>query len=130
GVHISDASAAMAALQETAHLPVATTVMGKGAVDERHPLSIGVVGSNMGPNGPTRFQRRLIAEADVVLLVGNRTNQNGTDSWQLYPKNAQYIHIDVDGLEVGRNYEALRLVGDARLTLEALTAALAGQDLA
>lgn len=85
-MHISDASAAMAALQETAHLPVATTVMGKGAVDERHPLSIGVVGSNMGPNGPTRFQRRLIAEADVVLLVGNRTNQNGTDSWQLYPK--------------------------------------------
>lgn len=130
GVHLSGAYAALARLQDEAHVPVATTVMGKGATDERHPLSIGVVGSNMGPNGPTRFHRKLITQADLVLLVGNRTNQNGTDSWQLYPRNATYIHIDVDGLEVGRNYEALRMVGDARLTLDALADALAGLDLA
>ncbi len=129
GVHLSGAHEALASLQEEAHLPVATTVMGKGATDERHALSVGVVGSNMGPNGPTRYHRKLVSEADVVLLVGNRTNQNGTDSWQLYPKNAQYIHIDVDGLEVGRNYEAHRLVGDAKLTLQALVQELRGTDL-
>ena len=33
-------------------------------------------------------------DADVILLVGNRTNQNGTDSWALYPPGATYIQID------------------------------------
>jgi acetolactate synthase-1/2/3 large subunit len=66
----------------------------------------------------------------LVLLIGNRTNQNGTDSWSLYPPDAKYICIDIDPLEIGRNYEpAVRLVGDARLTLEALNAALRSRDL-
>ena len=129
GVHLSHGSAALTALMDQAHLPVATTVMGKGSVDEQHPLAVGVVGYFMGPNSATRYQRKLLSEADVVLLIGNRTNQNGTDSWQLYPKNAHFIHIDIDGTEVGRNYESTRLVGDARLTLEALTQALTQCDL-
>ena len=129
GVHGSQAVGALAALQEVAHLPVATTVMGKGAVDEMHPLSIGVVGYFMGPNSATRYQRPLVSDADVVLLVGTRTNQNGTDSWKLYPPGARYIHIDIDGAEIGRNYEALRLVGDARATLDALREALIRLDL-
>ncbi len=129
GVHLSDAAAELAALQDVAHLPVATTVMGKGSTDEGHPLSLGVVGYFMGTRGRTRHLRGLVEEADVILLVGNRTNQNGTDSWTLYPKSARYIHIDIDGQEIGRNYEALRLVGDARLTLAALAAALAERDL-
>ncbi len=129
GVHLSHAHLALTRLMDEAHLPVATTVMGKGSVDEQHPLAVGVVGYFMGPNGATRYQRDLVAQADVVLLVGNRTNQNGTDSWQLYPKDATFIHLDIDGTEVGRNYEALRLVGDARLTLDALADALVQCDL-
>ena len=129
GVHLSHAHLALTRLMDEAHLPVATTVMGKGCVDERHPLAVGVVGYFMGPNGATRYQRDLVGQADVVLLVGNRTNQNGTDSWQLYPKDATFIHLDIDGTEVGRNYEALRLVGDARLTLDALADALGQCDL-
>lgn len=125
GVHLSGAHQALADLQESAHLPVATTVMGKGAVDEGHPLSIGVVGYFMGPHGATRHQRELVTQADVILLVGSRTNQNGTDSWKLYPRDARFIHVDADGCEVGRNYEALRLVGDARETLVQLRAELA-----
>ena len=129
GVHLSGAHTSLVRLQDEAHLPVATTVMGKGAVDERHPLSVGVVGYFMGPNGATRHLRPLITDADVILLVGSRTNQNATDSWKLYPKTATYIHLDVDSLEVGRNYEAERLIGDARLTLDALADALAARDL-
>ena len=130
GVHSSGAHEALAALQESAHLPVATTTMGKGAVDERHPLSLGVIGYFMGPGGMARYQRALIEEADAILLVGNRTNQNGTDSWTLLPRGARFIHLDIDSAEVGRNYEALRLVGDAKLTLAALTSALLQRDLA
>jgi acetolactate synthase-1/2/3 large subunit len=130
GVHMSGAAKALAALAEAAHLPVATTVMGKGAVDETHPLSVGVVGYFMGPGGATRHARHLVTDADVLFLVGNRTNQNGTDGWSLYPPDARVIHLDIDGQEIGRNHPAtVRLVGDARLGLEALTTALAACDL-
>ncbi len=130
GVHISGAHLELAHLQDTAGIPVATTVMGKGAVDERHALSLGVIGYFMGKGSRTQHLRALIDSADVVLFVGDRTNQNGTDSWTLFPKNARYIHIDVDSQEIGRNYEALRLNGDAKLTLATLARALEGMDLA
>ncbi len=129
GVHVSGAHDELAHLQEAAGIPVATTSMGKGAVDERHPLSVGVTGYFMGTRGMAKHLRGLVDEADVILLVGNRTNQNGTDSWTLFPSTAKYIHIDIDSQEIGRNYEALRLNGDAQLTLAALDRALAKQDL-
>jgi acetolactate synthase-1/2/3 large subunit len=129
GVHLSDAQNELVRIQEAAAIPVATTSMGKGAVDERHALSMGVIGYFMGTRGMAKGLRGLVDEADVILLVGDRTNQNGTDSWTLFPKTAKYIHIDIDGQEIGRNYEALRLAGDAKLTLEALDRALATQDL-
>ena len=129
GVHLSGAHEALARLQELAGLPVGTTVMGKGGVDETHPLSIGVIGNVMGLRSYSRHARSLISDADLVILVATRTAQNGTDSWELLPEGASFIHVDVDGLEVGRNYEAVRLVGDARLTLEALNEELAGRDL-
>ncbi len=129
GVHLSKAAAALARLQEDCSVPVATTVMGKGSVADTHPLSLGVIGYFMGPGSRTHKLRDLVEDADVILFVGNRTNQNGTDSWTLFPDQARYIHIDVDGLEVGRNYEALRVVGDARLTLEVLREALLRRDL-
>lgn len=125
GVHASKASAELVALQDLG-FPVATTAMGKGAVDEQHPLSVGVVGYFMGKRGRSAALRSLVTDADVVLLIGNRTNQNGTDSWSLYPRSARYIHLDIDGQEVGRNYESIRLVGDAKLTLAALGKALSG----
>lgn len=130
GVHLSGAAEELAALQQDAHLPVATTFMGKGSVDENHPLSLGVVGNTMGLGARTQELRPMVEQADVVLLVGNRTNQNGTDSWTLYPRAARFIHIDPDGLEIGRNYEALRLAGDAKLTLAALREAMLKLDLA
>jgi acetolactate synthase-1/2/3 large subunit len=129
GVHLSGAADALARLQEAASLPVATTTMGKGSVDEGHPLSVGVVGYFMGEGAAARHLRPLIDRADTILLVGNRTNQNGTDSWTLLPRGARLIHQDIDGEEVGRNYEAERLVGDAKLTIHSLTAALARLDL-
>lgn len=124
GVHLSQAHDALARLQETFHLPVATTLMGKGAVSEIHPLSLGVVGYFMGDGSRTEKLTDFVRAADVILLVGNRTNQNGTNSWRLYPRDGRYIHLDIDGNEVGRTYEATRLVGDARLGLEALHGAL------
>jgi len=129
GVHLSGAQDVLARLQQEAHVPVATTMSGKGVVADSHPLSIGYVGSAMGVFSPTRYQRELVTDADLVILVGNRTNQNGTDDYRLIPEAADVIHIDVSAANIGRNYEALRLCGDAREVLEALLQRLSTQDL-
>ena len=129
GVHLSGAAEVLAAIQDRASIPVATTTMGKGAVDETHPLSLGVIGYFMGPGGVARYQRPLVENADLILLIGTRTNQNGTDSWMLLPRSARFVHLDIDGQEIGRNYEAMRLQGDAKATLEALLTALEVADL-
>lgn len=125
GVHASGASAELARFQEECALPVFTTFMGKGAVDEFHELSAGVLGSLVGPTSLGCHSVALLRDADVVLLVGTRTNQNGTDSWSQISADTAIIHIDVDPAEVGRTYEAkVRLVGDAAETLHALRVAL------
>ncbi len=120
GVHLSGAADALAAFSHRFAVAVGTTIMGKGAVDERDPLSLGVVGNVMGRYSPSHHHRVLFDEADVVVFVGCRTAQNDTDNWSLIGPGTEVIHIDVDPAELGRNYRPLRLAGDARLTLEAL----------
>lgn len=128
GVISSQAQAVLRQIQEEFSIPVATTTMGKGAVDEEHPLTIGTIGYYMGRKAYTKFLKPMVQEADLILLAGNRTNQNGTDSWTLLPEQAKYIQIDIDHEEISRNYESMRLFGDAKLTLEGLAEALHGED--
>jgi acetolactate synthase-1/2/3 large subunit len=124
GVHAARAHAALEDLQDYG-VPVAYTMMGKGAVSDRHPLTIGLVGNAMGRHSLGRHMRPILQEADIVLLVGTRTNQNGTDSWTLLPPGAKIIQIDIDPMEIGRNYEAnVRISADARASLEALSVRL------
>lgn len=124
GVHHSDAAEVLARLQNLAKVPLATTNMGKGAIDEHHPLSIGVIGNAMGTRGPAKHFLPYIQSADFILFVGTRTNENGTAGWSLFPAAAEFAQIDVDPQELGRNYAGLRLLGDARTTLEAVCAEL------
>lgn len=128
GVISSQAQDVLRQMQEEFSIPVATTTMGKGAVDEDHPLTLGTIGYYMGRKAYTKFLKPMVQEADLILLVGNRTNQNGTDAWTLLPEQATYIQLDIDHEEISRNYESMRLYGDARLTLEGLAAALRAED--
>ena len=130
GVHLSGAAAEVAELQERVSLPVGTTTMGKGSVDELHPLSLGVVSNYMGRTSANYHLRELVHDADVVVFVGSRTNENGTDAWRAFSADAAFIQVDVDPTEIGRNYEpTVRLLGDAKLTCQALLAALDDRDL-
>lgn len=129
GVIGSSAQAALVAVAELASLPVGTTSMGKGAIGDDHPLAMGVIGNFMGERGATRAMHDWMGHADVVVLAGTRTNENGTDAWTLFSPDATFIHLDIDPEEIGRNYPALRLPGDVRVGLDDLAAALGTRDL-
>jgi acetolactate synthase-1/2/3 large subunit len=122
GVLISGAEAELAELAEKLGAPVATTVSGKGAIDERSAHAAGVVGSN----GGTRETRAVVDAADVIVFVGCRAGSVTTERWRHpAPGGAKIIHIDVDPAVPGRNYPVdVPLVGDARLALCALSEAL------
>ena len=122
GVVISRAEAELCDLAHKLSAPIATTVSGKGSVDERCAHSLGVVGSN----GGTPETRAIVDAADVIVFVGCRAGSVTTERWRRpAPDQARIIHIDVDPSVPGRNYKVdVPLVGDARLALAALSDAL------
>ncbi|NLE76819.1 MAG: thiamine pyrophosphate-binding protein [Chloroflexi bacterium] len=121
GVQVSGAQAPLRALAEAAGIPVATTVSGKGALAENSPLSAGVAGSQYGDP----CANALLAEADLVLLVGCKCSQRTFD-WGAPAGQQRFLHLDVDPAEIGKLYPVeVGLVADARAGLECLVAALA-----
>lgn len=120
GVHLSSAWSALQGLAEKAGIPVATTIQGKGAIAETHPLSLGIVGAN----GARGYANEWLASADVVLFVGTRANSTDTNGFTSPPRNGPgIIQIDIDTVRAGRNYpDSHDLVGDARETLDGIAA--------
>ena len=124
GVVLSGAEAQLLSLAERLSAPVATTISGKGSVDERCAHSVGVVGSN----GGTPETRAVVDAADLIVFVGCRAGSVTTERWR-HPAagRARIIHIDVDPGVPGTNYKVdVPLIGDARLCLAALDEALDG----
>jgi acetolactate synthase I/II/III large subunit len=128
GVVLSQAEAELAAVARKLGAPVATTISGKGSIDERDPLAVGVVGSN----GGTPETRAVVDAADLIVFVGCRAGSVTTERWRHpAPGAAKIIHIDVDPSVPGKSYKVdLPIVGDARLALAALDEALEGQQAA
>ena len=122
GVVLSGAEAELAELAEKLSAPVATTISGKGSIDERCALSVGVVGSN----GGTPETRTVVDAADLVIFVGCRAGSVTTERWRHpAPGRAKIIHIDVDPAVPGVNYKVdVPLVGDAKLCLSLLNEAV------
>jgi len=124
GVVISRAESELLELAEKLSAPVATSISGKGSIDEQHALAAGVVGSN----GGTPETRAVVDAADLVLFVGCRAGSVTTERWRHpAPGKARIIHIDVDPAVPGTNYRVdVPLIGDARLCLAALNETLNG----
>jgi acetolactate synthase I/II/III large subunit len=125
GVHASRAWDALTRFAETLNIPVATSINGKGSIAETSPVSLGVVGGN----GGREYTRRAVMEADLLFLIGTRTDSVTTLNWTLPAKPEQggpaVIQLDMEPWEVGNNYRAaVPLVGDARLALQDLLAAV------
>ncbi len=119
GVIGADASDALAALAEHLQCAVSPTLMGKGAIDERHPLYMGIVGIQT----THKFANALFLESDVVCAVGARFASRHTGDLATYRGNRRFVHVDVEATQIGRIFEPdLGIVGDAKLTLEAMLA--------
>ena len=124
GVTQAEASDELRAVAESIGAPVATTLMAKGVFPEDHALSVGMTGI-----WGTRVANSLARGADVILAVGTTFGEADCSSWNPHYTFAipptQLIQIDVDPQEVGKIYPvAAGLVGDAKLTLRHLAAAL------
>jgi acetolactate synthase-1/2/3 large subunit len=118
GVHNSQAWEELREFAETFSIPVATTFMGKGAIPEDHPLSLGVAG--ICGTGQACLALR---EADLVIAIGARFSEMHTIGYQLYkiPRETKLIHVDIDTVEINRVYPAeVAIVADAKLTLKTL----------
>ncbi|MDI7275215.1 MAG: thiamine pyrophosphate-binding protein, partial [Anaerolineae bacterium] len=128
GAVISGAHDELTALAEALGAPVGTSICGKGAISEHHPLSLGVVGGN----GGRPYANALLEAADLILYVGCKSDSVTTDGWELPPRDTgqTILHLDADPAEIGRNYPtAVGLVGDARLGLADLVAAVRARGL-
>ncbi|MEM2547170.1 MAG: thiamine pyrophosphate-dependent enzyme, partial [Candidatus Bathyarchaeia archaeon] len=113
GVIASNASQELLAVAELLMAPVATTLMGKGAIPENHPLATGL----MGMHG-TVASNKLVQEADVLLAVGTRFSDRTTGKVDEFCPDAKIIHIDIDAAEIGKNVEAdVPIVADAKKAL-------------
>ena len=121
GVHYAKAWPQLKALAEQLAIPVCTSLEGKSAFPEDHPLSLGAGGLAM-----PRPVRSFLDRADLIFGIGCSFTE--TNFGVAMPKGKTVIHATLDPMDLNKDVPAaLGLVGDAALTLDALLAALAGE---
>jgi acetolactate synthase I/II/III large subunit len=124
GVIWADATAELQTLAEKTGVPVITTLHGKGAFPDRHPLAIGMPGMHGWVH-----VNRAIQECDVLLNVGGRFDDRVTGNVSSFAPRAQIIHVDIDPSEIGKCVRVdVPLVGDAKVLLRALLEEVAPRD--
>ncbi len=95
-------------LAEIFSIPVTTTLMGKGAFNENHPLSLGMLGMH-----GTAYANFAVSECDLLIAVGTRFDDRVTGKLDDFACHAQVLHIDIDPAEIGKNrIPQLSIVGD------------------
>jgi 3D-(3,5/4)-trihydroxycyclohexane-1,2-dione acylhydrolase (decyclizing) len=119
GVLYSDAERELIDFCARRGIPVAETQAGKSATPADHPLAMGAIGVT-----GTGASNALAAQADVILGVGTRFADFTTGSWALFKNpDRRFIGLNVQPFDAVK-HRALPVVGDARVALAALDAAL------
>lgn len=121
GILLADAATELREFAEALQLPVAHSLMGKGALPDDHPLILGMTGF-----WGTKYINDTCKAADWILALGTRFAEADCSSWEAeYTFNfppTQLIHIDIDPQEIGRNYPAaIGALADLKQALKALT---------
>lgn len=120
GVLISEAWNELTSFAEATGMPVVTSLAGKGAISELHPLAIGVGG---------RYSRKVandvLSACDLCIAIGTRLSSVSTDAFRFPKPGTTIVHIDLDASSLGRNYqEAVSAIGDPKVSIEMLAEAL------
>ena len=121
GVLLAEAADELNAFVNHMNIPVAHSLMGKGALPDDHPLTLGMTGF-----WGTRFINEACREADVILGLGTRFKEADCSSW--YPEYtfaippSRLMQIDIEPSEIGRNYPVeIGAVADLKQALKVLT---------
>jgi len=114
GVHWAEAWGELKQLAELLAIPVTTSLQGKSAFPETHPLSLGSGG--LAIPAPVHH---FLKEADLILGIGCSFTQ--TNFGVMMPAGKTIIHATLDPTDVNKDTPcALAVLGDAKLTLTAL----------
>jgi len=123
GVLIAGASEELAAFADHMSIPVAHSLMGKGAIPDDHPMTLGMTGF-----WGTQFVNDSCRNADFLLGLGTSFKEADSSSWESaytfdIPKT-KLIQIDIDASEIGRNYPVeIGAIADLKQALVALNRA-------
>ena len=114
GIKIAGAEKLLEQLVNTTHVPVVTTVMGKGAIDSHNPYYVG----NSGLHG--RYAANIaVSKCDVLFSIGTRFNDRITGDLNEFAPKAKIIHVDIDAAAISRNVVVdVPIVADAKTALE------------
>jgi acetolactate synthase-1/2/3 large subunit len=117
GVYYADATSELLKFAELAQVPVLTTLKAKGTFPENHPLSVGVRGSHAD---------HFLRKCDLLFGIGTSLFPNRFSHAIPDAEQKSIVQCNVDVLDLNRSYETKHaVVGDAKLTLQALTDELA-----
>ncbi len=113
GVLYADATGELLKFAELAQVPVLTTLKGKSAFPENHPLSVGVRGS---------MADHFLQKCDVLFSIGSSLFPNRFSHSIPDAEKKAIVQCTIDTLDINRSYETrCAVIGDARLTLHALS---------
>ncbi len=114
GVISANASEELIRFATITNIPVATTLMGKGAIPENHPLSLGMIGMH-----GIESTNQAITECDCLIGIGCRFSDRSVSNINKFAPEANIIHIDIDPAEIGKTVKIdIPIVGDAKITLQ------------
>ena len=114
GVILSGASKALRDVALKGNLPTTTTLMGLGAFDESHPLSLKMLGMH-----GTAYANHAVQACDCLISVGARFEDRVTGDLTKFAPHAKIIHLDIDPSSISKNVMVdIPLVGDAKCILQ------------
>ena len=116
GVHLAGVSEKVRVFSHKFNIPVVSTMMGLGTMQDLDPLYFGMVGNNGRSYGNKAMNR-----AELIIMMGARVADRSISQPDLITENKTLVHIDVDPAEIGKNAgPEIPLVGDLSSVLDSL----------